>query len=225
MATLSPLEINIESPSNKYGSNNNLILTEIVASSGSGSVASLRKNNILINNSMKVCSDAMSHTFILSIFETIFFWSYIAGQEDRALQKNLSHLQDVVTVICSRESIKDYMSTDLTIKMSNPTYRNAHNKGLYDTSVMLCFILFLFTVSLTFLRALIPITSTETTKVIQKPFRKKWFCISYETFLVSIPPIITIGLYEVLFFQTVVKLYSPVSTEDIYRQLFNACIK
>ena len=54
-------------------------------------------------------------------------------------------------------------------------------------------------------------------------FKKRWVFETIRSLSTSILPIATISIYEIMFFQTVVKLYIPISTEEVYIDLFDKC--
>ena len=79
-----------------------------------------------------------------------------------------------------------------------------------------------------FVSALVPKDDVEgkcskKIRIVPSGFRKRWAYEATRSLSTSILPIATISVYEILFFQTVVKLYMPISTEEVYIDLFDKC--
>jgi hypothetical protein len=184
-----------------------------------------KKAIILLMLTIGSISDALSHTFILSIFETIFFWSYISVQEDKALRRNLFQLQNIVTEMCKQYDIVSAISIEDLVKV-NSREREDHNQGLLNTSIFLCLSLLAVTLTSTFVCAIVPMTYKESPsngKLVVRSFRKRWVRESMKSLSSSVLPITAISIYEIMFFQTVVKLYMPISAEEVYIDLFDKC--
>ena len=182
---------------------------------------------MMVAKTMRSIADALSHTFVLSIFETVFFWAYISKQEDRALRRNLFQLQNIVTEMCKEYDIASSISIKDLVKVDSRS-REEHNQGLMNTSIFLCLALLAGMLSGAFVSSLVPKDAVEGTcskkiQIVPSGFRKRWAYESTRSLSTSILPIATISVYEILFFQTVVKLYMPISTEEVYIDLFDKC--
>jgi len=165
-------------------------------------------------------TDAFTHTFVLSVFETIFFWAYITKQEDTALRNHLRDLEDIITALCSV-----YPSQFELPEPDNSNTRDVYNKDLQVTSYMLVCVFFLISFSGTILCSKFPrIKNQPEEEPTDLKCMKIWGYEMYRSVSGSLLPITIIGLYEVFFFQTVVKLYRPISSEEIYLKLITACL-
>ena len=184
-----------------------------------------KKALVLVTRTVRSIGDALSHTFILSIFETIFFWAYISVQEDKALRKNLFQLQNVVTEMCKEYDIASSISIKDLVKVDSRA-REEHNEALLNTSIFLCLALLAGLLAGAFVCALVPKGDDESSckkRLVLDSFKKQWAYEAARSLSTSVLPIAMISIYEVLFFQTVVKLYMPISTEEVYIDLFDKC--
>ena len=217
-------------PRGAYRSTNNLVDAAASQTGGEHNAIGRRfeeqnKALIMLTKTVRTVGDALSHTFILSIFETIFFWSYISVQEDKALRRNLFQLQNIVTEMCKQYDIASSISIEDLVKVDSRS-REEHNQGLLNTSIFLCLALSACVLSVTFISAIIPKgvqKDSSEKKMIHIGFKRSWAYETGRSLSRSILPIATISVYEILFFQTVVKLYMPISTEEVYIDLFDKC--
>ena len=53
---------------------------------------------------------ALLHTFLLSVFETIFYWSYVTIQEKEALLRRLDSFKFIFDLICNNINNEDLKS-------------------------------------------------------------------------------------------------------------------
>jgi hypothetical protein len=175
---------------------------------------------MIISRSTQAMGDALSHTFILSLFETIFFWTYISVQEDKALRRNLFQLQNIVTELCKEYDIASSISIKDLVKVDSRA-RDEHNQGLLNTSIFLCISLLASMLSGTFITALIPKEGQDNLckkKLGIDGFKKRWVFETIRSLSASILPIATISIYEIMFFQTVVKtIHSYFHRRGLYR--------
>ena len=218
-------------PRGAYSSTNNLVDVQSSQTSEENNTRDHKyeaqnKALILVYKTVQSVGDALCHTFVLSIFETIFFWSYISVQEDKALRKNLFQLQNIVTEMCKQYDITSAISIEDLVKVDSRS-REEHNQDLLNTSIFLCLALLASVMSGTFICAMIPIEDQKSGSgkkyISSDGFKKRWVYETGRSLSKSILPIATISIYEILFFQTVVKLYMPISTEEVYIDLFDKC--
>jgi len=217
-------------PRGAYRSTNNLIDVQTSQTVDENEIKEQKyeaqnKALIIISRTTRAMGDALSHTFILSLFETIFFWTYISVQEDKALRRNLFQLQNIVTELCKEYDIASSISIKDLVKVDSRA-RDEHNQGLLNTSIFLCISLLVGMLSGTFITALIPKDEKDNLckkKIGIDGFKKRWVFETIRSLSTSILPIATISIYEIMFFQTVVKLYIPISTEEVYIDLFDKC--
>jgi hypothetical protein len=226
------IEIDVPvTPRGAYRSTNNLVDAQSRQTSEENNTRNRKyeaqnKALILVYMTVQSVGDALCHTFVLSIFETIFFWSYISVQEDKALRKNLFQLQNIVTEMCNQYDITSAISIEDLVKVDSRS-REEHNQDLLNTSIFLCLALLASVLSGTFICAMIPREDQKSGSgkkyISSDGFKKRWAYETGRSLSKSILPIATISIYEILFFQTVVKLYMPISTEEVYIDLFDKC--
>ena len=171
-------------------------------------------------------NDAVTHTFVLSIFEGLFFWTYVSKREDQALKKQLGHLKEIISYVCHENGAVIKASVDLEAIQNSVTFvnRNQENKKLYDWTILLSLILFFMMLGFSMLAALIPNFS----RYIREPvynFRCRSILELKRTISNSILPICIISIYEIAFFQFVVSAYIPITSEEIYLDLIQPCLE
>lgn len=162
-------------------------------------------------------ADSAMHTFILSVFESVFFWTYISKEEDAAFLRNLVHLRALLTVLCTDSDVDKLIEAG-TLE-TNTQFQDDNNLALMYTSCYLSFALLALTLLATYISS-----RAEDNEQFSVITHLGWARETMRSARVSILPLSMIGLYEVIFFQTVVRSYMPISTETIYMELFGACV-
>ena len=171
-------------------------------------------------------TNAILHTLLLAIFETIFFWKYISIREKKIIISKLKLFSIALTPVCSYFKIVNedmYINYINDIQDISEKHNNEINKeGPYNTSILLIICLFcLYGLFLTITKVLI--NQVQGNKIIKRvpniigyikiDFKRSLICLSF------------ISVYEVIFFQTVVSEFNPINSSDILLKLFSSCIK
>lgn len=171
-------------------------------------------------------TNAILHTLLLAIFETIFFWKYISIREKKIIISKLKLFSIALTPVCSYFKIVNedmYINYINDIQDISEKHNNEINKeGPYNTSILLIICLFcLYGLFLTITKVLI--NQVQGNKIIKRvpniigyikiDFKRSLICLSF------------ISVYEVIFFQTVVSEFNPINSSDILLKLFSTCIK
>ena len=168
-------------------------------------------------------ADSAMHTFVLSVFESVFFWTYISKEEDAAFLRNLMHLRAMVSVMCTDNDINDIDTIiDADMLETKSQVQHDNNLALVYTTCYLSTTLLALTLLATFMCSKGALVEEDRYVVTG---RFKWVRETMRSLKASILPLSMIGMYEVIFFQTVVRLYMPISPETIYMELFGACIQ
>ena len=169
---------------------------------------------------------AILHTFFLSIFEVIFYWSYVTVQERSALINKTEMLSTILTPICT--FYKSYNEVDFqefteqlseTIKDKN-TERNNH--GPMSVSIALsCILLGVY--------AIVQVISFKLNRHIQNQYVR----IQIPTFRRSVQNdlyrgaicFLFVSIYEGLFFQLVIVNYNPIDSGELMLRILGGCLE
>lgn len=174
----------------------------------------------------KTTSMGILHTFLLSIFETVFYWAYITDQERIALLGRLDDFKFILNIFCVtldnddiKQIIQDYVE-------NSDAKRKVNNEGPFRTSIILSIVLLILSLLSLFITLLI--RNLLETKTIDYEKNEIGLCyFSKEYFLNirnSVPLFIFICIYEFLFFQMVIYYYQPISTHELVTRLASDCI-
>ena len=170
-------------------------------------------------------SYALLHTFFLSLFEVIFYWSYVAIQERNAIINKTKMLSLILEPVCS--FYKDYTEFDfetyiqemiITLKTKNNTY----NKNTsYSMSITLSIMLFIMYI-------LVEIINYKLNKRLQNHKLTKIIPSFISEFKYTIYKgcicLCFVSIYEVLFFQLVIVNYNPIDSGELMLRILNKCI-
>jgi len=172
-----------------------------------------------------IINDAVTHTFVLSIFEGLFFWTYVSKREDQALRKQLGHLKEIISYVYHENGVDIRESVDLESIQNSVTLvnRTQENKKLYNWTILLSLILFLMMLGCSMLAAFIPNFSRYVREPVHN-FQCRSILELKRTILNSFLPICIISIYEIAFFQFVVSVYIPITSEEIYLELLEPCL-
>lgn len=182
------------------------------------------KKIVYIYETSRMIHLALLHTFLLAVFETIFYWTYITIEEKAALTKRLQDFSLFFDILCSnlnnieKKSITDYL--DSKVKNSK-----VNNEGPFNMSIILIVSLFFLSYVSNFINILIKnlinkyeikfsrnvIGIINLSKVY---FLEIWY---------SVPLFMFISVYEYLFFQSVIYYYQPISTYELINDLASDC--
>lgn len=183
------------------------------------------KKIIYIYETSKMIHLALLHTFLLAVFETIFYWTYVTQEEKMALTKRLQDFRIFFDVICSnlnnmeKQAVSNYIESK--IKDSK-----LDNSGPFNMSIVLIVSLFLLSYVSNFLYILIKNLITKYEIRFQKnPIGIISLSKNYllEVWY-SVPLFMFISVYEYLFFQSVIYYYQPISTSELINDLASDCM-
>lgn len=181
-----------------------------------------KKYIINIYNLCKIISNGLLHTFLLSIFETIFYWTYITKQERMALLRRLDEFKFILNLFCVNSNNKDI----ITEYLNYTDDISVNNEGPFKTSILLILVLFILSVISLILTLLIENLTED--EIIKHEKKKICFFLITKSFFIniknSIPLFIFISIYEFLFFQMVIYYYQPISTHKMMVNVAEDCI-
>ncbi len=147
----------------------------------------------------------VSHVFLFSVFESIFFWFYIVDQEEKAFK---SHFKDIIMIsnlFCLNMDLDlaplyEYMESEHRIYNNNVPLRFTYVLNGYLLGIIVVLNLLL-----------------------------KWNGQSIRNINVYVLKqdaimLILLFLYEYLFFQNIIYNYKPKSAMDVKSLLFDQCL-
>ena len=147
----------------------------------------------------------VSHVFLFSVFESIFFWFYIVDQEEKAFK---SHFKDIIMIsnlFCLNMDLDlaplyEYMESEHRIYNNNVPLRFTYVLNGYLLGIIVVLNLLL-----------------------------KWNGQSIRNINVYVLKqdaimLILLFLYEYLFFQNIIYNYKPQSAMDVKSLLFDQCL-
>tara|TARA_B100001093_G_scaffold506591_1_gene565760 strand:+ start:843 stop:1415 length:573 start_codon:yes stop_codon:yes gene_type:complete len=148
----------------------------------------------------------VSHVFLFSVFESIFFWFYIVDQEEKAFK---SHFKDIIMIsnlFCLNMDLDlaplyEYMESEHRIYNNNVPLRFTYVLNGYLLGIIVVLNLLL-----------------------------KWNGQSIRNINVYVLKqdaimLILLFLYEYLFFQNIIYNYKPKSAMDVKSLLFDQCLR
>ena len=169
---------------------------------------------------------AILHTFFLSLFEVIFYWSYVTVQERSALINKTEMLSTLLTPMCA--FYKGYNEVDFqefseqlseSIKDKN-TERNNH--GPMSVSIALsCILLGVYVI--------VQMISFKLNRHIQNQYVRT----QIPTFRKSVQNdlyrgavcFLFVSIYEGLFFQLVIVNYNPIDSGELMLRILGGCLE
>ena len=174
---------------------------------------------------MKSLSQGSLHTFLLSIFETSFFWLYITKIEKKAILNKLEYISIILSAVCS-----SIYESELSQKISEIFEQKKYHKRLDNTapfriSILLSGALLVITIFTTYITRLLQLIIKDNDKInTEINTKSNKFKFVFHELLESMPLLILICIYESLFFQMVVKTYEPITTKEFTYKVLNLCM-
>jgi hypothetical protein len=169
---------------------------------------------------------AILHTFFLSIFEVIFYWSYVTIQERNALINKTEMLSTILTPMCA--FYKGYNEIDFkefadqlseSIKDKND---DRNNHGPMAVSIALsCILLGVYVI--------VQMISFKLNRYIQNQYVRT----QIPTFRKSVQNdlyrgaicFLFVSIYEGLFFQLVIVNYNPIDSGELMLRILGGCLE
>jgi hypothetical protein len=169
---------------------------------------------------------AILHTFFLSIFEVIFYWTYVTIQERNALLNKTAMLSTLLTPMCA--FYKGYNEIDFqafseqlseSIKDKND---ERNNNGPLSTSIALSGILLGIYI-------IVQLISFKMNQHMQNQYVRK----QIPTFRKGIQNdlyrgaicFLFVSIYEGLFFQLVIVNYNPIDSGELMLRILGGCLE
>ena len=161
-----------------------------------------------------------THLFLIAMFELIFFFNFVTKYEDKALVDVFNQMTNQATSICStlnqndKTLIDDFLSIFFNTTKINQDANNSYNiRANYNNTLLIkAFYYFLFVSGINVILILLNFVW----------FRRK---INYKTIIIDNLVMITfLGLFEYLFFSTIIFNYQTISPNELNRQISNTII-
>jgi hypothetical protein len=182
---------------------------EIVEESNISSTPSYYKYEVII---IEILIKLLLHITLISIFETLFYFFYVSSLEDNGIEKTVNTFIDNAVNKCSNINFTQIQIIDYILEpYINATkiieYGNEEeiSRNIYNQKLM--------NIAWSYVGGLLGIS---TIVVIYIKFRKiniKWKIIIGE----NVAMVILLALYELMFFDTIIYSYKPISTNEIER--------
>lgn len=149
------------------------------------------------------------HIFLVSVFETIFFFQYVSKREDNGVLDTINTYYLPLVDTCpswsneTRQVISillkdiDYRQIEASGSLSNAN-RHIDNQGLLNDSLVSSAVCFVFMVGGMML-------------LMKKKVPVRWWVIGVE----NISMVVLLGIYEYLFFSFVIYKYATISTPEL----------
>lgn len=158
-------------------------------------------------SSLKFVYAVIIHTIIFSVFESLFFWFYVAKSEEDMIRNNLFFISSLVDTIClnfptdsiNLDPITNYIESDINNSNIHGSiqYTFVLNGGLICLGLLMNIVFCILRLDL---------------KMINKKVFKESFII-----------MILLFAYEYVFFRCVVYNYKPVSMAELAEEIISPC--
>ena len=155
------------------------------------------------------------HIFLISIFESLFFFYYISALEDNGIlntvnsfiSDGLSACENMTTaeIAMLNSTLSPYVNSTIASGNAAHSIRNAENLVLLYRAWI-------------YVGAIGGLTLCVVGAGLYRKIRIPWLRICLE----NLGLVIMLGLYETLFFTTIVHPYQPVTTQEIERNAIQA---
>ncbi len=162
------------------------------------------------------------HLFLISAFETIFFFAYVAGKEDKGIEGTIDSYYTPIKNSCpswsnaTRWVIYEILSGDEIQKITNDGI-DSYNSRMKINMQLLYYSLI---ASATFLAILGGVTSI----LVYRAVKINWL----KTISENIMMVLLLGLYEYVFFMAIIYNYNSISTNELNSYIANGiydCVK
>jgi hypothetical protein len=150
------------------------------------------------------------HITLISMFETIFFFHYVSALEDNGIQSTIENILSGTIQSCRNLTIAEqifintnlgpYFNLSSIFQNGASTYqlRMRHNASLYLQSWM-----YVLCISGSFLVCLL------VSQIRKRNIEIRTICLDNLGFVTML------GLYEIMFFHSIVFTYSPISSQEV----------
>lgn len=160
------------------------------------------------------------HLSLISLFETIFFWTFISKSEDQALINVINGYTTGIVSSCRNLTVPDrqaiagiialFLNQTMTAQDIAVSQRNAYNQGLILNS-------WLYTAGITAIFSCLSVSNHLCKNEVN------WRNLVLE----NLTLVALLGLYELMFFSTVILKYQSISIQEldglVINELLAAC--
>ena len=173
-------------------------------------------------HTLEICVKLLLHIMLISIFETLFYFLYISSLENSGIEWTISTFINEAVHGCERmNSTQIEKINDILKKYINPS--DIINIGNNQESVRTVYNNMILSKAWRYIYVLMGLFSIVIVYVKCRCIKITWSYIVLEnTAMVGL-----LALYELLFFNTIIYPYQPISTDEIERnmieQLQNSC--
>lgn len=163
------------------------------------------------------------HLFLISVFETIFFFSYVSGREDRAIEETINTYYTPMKNSCpswpneTRWIVYEILTNSQEINSITTAGINSYNNR---KQINLKLLYYSLASSTFFLGILLVVGSC----LAYKRIKIEWIKILSE----NISMVLLLGIYEYVFFMTIIINYNSISTDELNSYIANGiydCVK
>lgn len=162
------------------------------------------------------------HLFLISAFETVFFFTYVAGKEDKGIEGTIDSYYTPIKNSCpswsnvTRWVIYEILSGDEIQKIINDG-QDSYNSRMKVNTQLLYYSLIASAFFLVILGGVTGILVYRSVKI-------NWI----KTISENIMMVVLLGLYEYVFFMTIIYNYNSISTNELNSYIANGiydCVK
>lgn len=163
------------------------------------------------------------HLFLISAFETIFFFTYVAGKEDKGIEGTIDSYYTPIKNSCpswsntTRWLIYEVLSNGREIQKITDEGNDSYNSRMKINTQLLYYSLIS---SAVFLVILAGVTAT----LVCRGVKIHWL----KTVTENIMMVLLLGLYEYVFFMAIIYNYNSISTNELNSYIVNGiydCVK
>lgn len=163
------------------------------------------------------------HLFLISVFETIFFFTYVAGKEDNGIEGTIDTYYTPIKKSCpswsntTRWIVYEILSSGQEIQKITSAGINSYNSRMKINSYLLYYSLASSFIFLTILGIVVG-------GLIYRGSKIKWI----KTISENVMMVLLLGLYEYIFFMTIIYNYNSISTNELNSYIVNGiydCVK
>jgi hypothetical protein len=156
------------------------------------------------------------HLFLISAFETVFFFTYVAGKEDNGIEGTINSYYTPIKNSCpswsntTRWVIYEILSSGHEIQKITNDGLDSYNSRMKINTQLLYYSLI---ASAVFLAILGGVTAT----LVYRGIKINWS----KTVSENIMMVLLLGLYEYVFFMTIIYNYNSISTNELNSYIVN----
>jgi hypothetical protein len=156
------------------------------------------------------------HLSLVALFETLFFWLFVSKTEDAALIKLVnSYVDGLLSQCASLNGTQRALFMDVVDLFVNQTL--VQSEGATAAAGRAAFNGSLLTTSWLYVGSLITLSSTLAGSAAYRRLPIQWRQLGFE----NLTLILILGIYEFMFFSTVVYPYESISMPELDRMLMN----